>query len=108
MSDLDGTDTAARSEARTFGIVSLVLGIVSILSVGCCCIPIVSYLAMLLVPILAIATIITSGVALSAARAEGENQVPAIAGLVMGILTPIIGICGFGLMIGGVGLLSSM
>ena len=90
----DKPDTPAAQEARNFGLGALIMGIITLASTLCCCIPVVSYLAYIVVPILSIVTIILSIVALMAANEEGQNKAPALAGLAMGIGAILVGLCG--------------
>jgi len=82
-------------QSNTLAIVSLVLGILSLVFFPCCCLPFVSYLAMVVVPILALAAIITGFLGLSAAKTSGTGKGMAMGGLITGFGSVLLGLIYF-------------
>jgi len=91
LSSYDGPG-AQTGGTNVLAIVSLISGILSFVGSGCCCVPIISLLAMFGVPLLALVAIVTGILGISAASRTGTGKGMAITGIglgVMGILTGI-------------------
>ena len=83
---MDGTPNQAAT-------ISVVTGGLAFVGNGCCCIPIISYLAAVVVPALAVVAIVTGGLGLSAASTgDGEGRGAAMVGMSLGILTLLMDI----------------
>ena len=73
--------------------VAAVLGGIALLGNFCCCVPLINYLAMVVVPFCALGAIITGFLGMQKANElGGEGKEMAIAGLAMGALTIVIDI----------------
>ena len=70
---------------------SVAAGAASLLGSGCCCLPFVSYIAMAIVPPLAIAAIVTGVMALSSAAEHGGGGMAKM-GIGLGIATFVLDI----------------
>jgi hypothetical protein len=97
------TDTAPSNSLAT---VSVVLGAAGFLGSFCCCVPLLGYLAMALVPLLDIAAIVTGVIALQKAKElDGLGAGNAKLGIGLGIGSILMGVLLFvGLMVFGVGI----
>lgn len=92
---------------NTLATVSAVLGVVSVLGTCCCCVPLISYLAMVLVPMLSLAAIITGIFARQQAQRTGVGMTPAMIGIGGGIGAVVIMVIMFGLgALAGVGFMA--
>ena len=67
------------------GAVSVVLGSIALVGHICCCIPIVSYAADFLIPLLEVATLVTGVMAYQEAKASGEDATLPMVGIGLGI-----------------------
>ncbi len=79
------------SGSNTMAQVSVATGAASLIGSGCCCMPFVSYMAMAVVPPLAIAAIITGTMALSSAEEQGGGGMAKL-GIGLGIATFVLDI----------------
>ena len=97
-------DEYSPAPTNTLATVSAVLGVLSVLGTMCCCVPLISYLAMVLVPLLSLGAIITGFVARGQAAQTGVGGTAANIGIAGGFVSMIIcvGIIALG-MIAGVG-----
>lgn len=77
---------------NTMGMISAVCGILAILGHGCCCLPIISYIAPFLVIILEMAAIITGVMARQQAAAQGGTDGLAMVGILSGSLAVLMSI----------------
>lgn len=72
--------------------ISAVLGVLSVLGSGCCCVPIVSYLAMVIVPMLALGAIVTGFVGRSQVENTGAGGTESLIGIVGGFVSMLLGV----------------
>ena len=79
------------SGSNTMAQVSVATGAASLLGSGCCCLPLVSYIAMAIVPPLAIAAIVTGVMAQSSAAEHGGGGMAKL-GIGLGIATFVLDI----------------
>ena len=76
---------------NVLAIISLVLGIMAIVGQICNCVPLVNYAAMVLLPMLGIAAIITGGIGISKANTmDGEGKPLAMAGVGLGCASLLV------------------
>ena len=77
-------------ENNPFGIISIVTGVLALLGQGCCCVPLISILALLAYPltiILFITSVATGIVGIMRARSSGESVALPAAGLAINGVT---------------------
>lgn len=75
---------------NTFAIVSLVSGGIGTVSMACCCIPFVSYFAVVLIGIGSITAIITGVLGLQESQRTGKRRNESIAGIVLGVVPLVV------------------
>ncbi|MBH24839.1 MAG: hypothetical protein CMH57_10370 [Myxococcales bacterium] len=73
------------SDADTMAIVSIGSGIGSFVSMFCCCVPFINYIAWLIQPTLAIAAIVTGYIALRDQALDSEHKTYAKVGMGLGV-----------------------
>jgi hypothetical protein len=87
-----GTD-AEGGGSNTMALVSAISGALAIVGTGCCCVPIVSCFAQLIVPVLALVAIVTGILGMSKANElGGTGKGMAMAGIGMGVGAFLLGI----------------
>jgi len=77
---------------NTMGMISAVCGILAILGHGCCCLPIISYIAPFLVVVLEVVAIVTGMMARQQAAAQGGTDSLAMVGILTGSLAVLMSI----------------
>lgn len=78
--------------SNTIATVSAGLGVAALLGTGCCCVPLVNYLAYLAVPVLALAAVVTGIVGMSQANTSGVGKSQAMVGIGAGAGSIVVGI----------------
>jgi hypothetical protein len=80
------------AQPNTIATVSAVLGGLSFVGSGCCCVPLLNYIAMILVPLLATAAIVTGIIGRSKVAETGSGGTASLVGIVGGAMTFLVAI----------------
>lgn len=80
MADFDAGGPAS-AETNVLAVVSIITGGLAFLSSGCCCIPIASIFAAVVLPLLSLIGIVTGMLGLGQAKVSGQGKGLAMAGI---------------------------
>ena len=83
MADVGDLDPAVGG-TNVLAVVSLITGVLALLSSGCCCVPILSMFSAVLLPVLSLVAIVTGILGLGQAKVTGQGKGLSMAGIGLG------------------------